>query len=265
LTLNDARFRYELSHWSRQEDPETALKQYLNLGERPFNKIKQRLISVLAGDVHGKTILDYGGGAGIMAIPFAKNGANVLLVDAEDGALRTAAFYAATEGVENSVTTLHSETFPTVLSKRRFDLVIAKDIIEHIADDASFLQNLASCQRPGDILIVSTQNSFSLNYLLEGSYQKYWCNNRGWMGWDKTHLRFYTSVSLGAKLREAGYHPQRWASIYILPYTILGWLSLSKIKIEMPWLRWFDLVLGRAFPFNRCGWNIIVRAEKVAR
>ena len=260
----DARIRYESSHWSRQEDPETALKQYLRLGERAFNKTKQSLISALAGEVQGKTVLDYGGGAGIMAIPFAENGADVLLVDAEDHALRAASFYARTQGVENGVTTLQSETFPAVLADRRFDLVIAKDIIEHIADDVSFLRDLASCQNEGGVLVLSTQNSFSLNYALEGSYQKYWCGNRSWMGWDRTHLRFYTSVSLARKLRAAGYIPRRWASVFIIPYSILGWLSLSKIQIEIPSLRWFDLVIGRIFPFNRCGWNIIVRAEKRA-
>jgi 2-polyprenyl-6-hydroxyphenyl methylase/3-demethylubiquinone-9 3-methyltransferase len=262
--LNENRLRYESSHWSREEEPEAALKQYLRLGDRAFNKTKQTLISALAGDVQGRTILDYGGGAGIMAIPFAKSGADVLLVDAEERALRTADFYARSQGVGDRVTTLHSETFPAALASRRFDLIVAKDIIEHVADDVSFLRDLAGCQKEGGTLILSTQNSFSLNYALEGSYQKYRCGNQNWMGWDKTHLRFYTSVSLARKLKAAGYIPRKWASVYIIPYTILGWLTLSKISIEISSLSWFDLLAGRIFPFNRCGWNIIVHAEKCA-
>jgi len=196
MKLSEERIRYDGSHWSREEDEKKALDQYLLLGDRAFNRTKSNLILSMTGDVSGKKVLDYGGGAGIMAIPYAKAGADVVLVDAEANALRTARFYARREGVEANIRMIQSESFPPALKDERFDIVLAKDIIEHIQEDQQFLSDLFNCQHRGGILLLSTQNSRSLNYLLEGSYQKYWCGNTGWCGWDNTHLRFYTPASL---------------------------------------------------------------------
>jgi 2-polyprenyl-6-hydroxyphenyl methylase/3-demethylubiquinone-9 3-methyltransferase len=164
--------------------------------------------------------------------------------------------------VEERIRTLHAPAFPPELRKERFDVVIAKDIVEHVEDDQQLLADLGTCQNPGGLLLVSTQNCRSLNYLVEGSYQKYWCGNEKWCGWDPTHLRFYSPASLTRKLVRAGYRVQRWASVYIVPYNILSWLFLLKLQVELPALHHFDLVLGRVFPFNRMGWKIIVCATR---
>ncbi len=257
------RLRYGESHWSREVDVKKAFEQYLHLGERVFNKKKIVLFNTLTKDVEGKTILDYGGGAGIMAIPFARNGANVVIVDAEQNALRTATFYASRLKVGDRIKTIHSEAFPIGLRNEQFDIIIAKDIIEHIEYDQEFLIDLSECQNIGGVLLLSTQNSFSLNYLVEGGYQKYWCKNSNWFGWDETHLRFYTSSILKDKLGKAGYKAQSCYGMYIIPYDILSWLFFYKFKVSLPVLHFFDLLFGKVFPFNRLGWNIIVRAERV--
>ncbi len=262
MESSEERTRYDSSHWSREEDEKKALDQYLRLGERVFNKTAIKLIVSMTGDVSGKKVLDYGGGAGIMAIPYAKAGADVVLVDAEANALRTARFYARREGVEEKIRMIQSESFPPTLKDERFDIILAKDIIEHIQEDQQFLSDLFNCQHRDGILVLSTQNSRSLNYLLEGSYQKYWRGNTGWCGWDQTHLRFYTPASLRHKLEKAGYRVERWASVYLVPYNILSWLCLLKVSIEIPALHYCDLSIGRIFPFNRLGWNIVVRAGR---
>jgi len=254
------KLRYAEHHWSRETDKSLALERYLALGERPFNKTKQQLLLKLAGDVAGMRVLDYGGGAGYMAIPLALAGADVTIVDAEANGLKTAQFYAEREGVAHRLTTIHSETVPDELKTGTFDLVMGKDIVEHIEDDTQFLRDLAACQTPGGAVVLSTQNSQSLNYLIEGSYHKYKDGIRDWRGWDPTHLRFYTPASLAKKLAAAGYETQRWASVYVIPYNIIKWLTLLKVRVEIPALRYVDLTAGRVFPFNRTGWNIVVRA-----
>ena len=257
-----SRLKYDESHWSREEDARKALDQYLRLGAKPFNRTKQELLLALASDVAGKRVLDYGGGAGYMAIPLAKAGASVTIVDAEANGLATAQYYAAKEGVGDRLKMIHATKVPEQLKGEDFDLVMAKDIVEHIEDDDAFLRDLAACQATDGTLVLSTQNSFSLNYLIEGSYNKYRVGNPNWCGWDPTHLRFYTSTSLARKLVGAGYRPVRWASVYILPYNIVSWLTLLKLQVELPSLRWLDLTLGRVFPLNRTGWNIMVRAVR---
>lgn len=256
------KLRYAETHWAREEDADKALRQYLALGQKPYNKTKQDLILSLLGDVSGKRILDYGGGAGYMAIPLAKAGAHVTVVDAEENGLQTALYYAKRENVAASVETFQSELVPDELKDGAFDVVLAKDIIEHIEDDQQFLDDLAACQASGGTLVLSTQNSRSLNYLIEGSYQKYRVGNSNWCGWDPTHLRFYTSTSLRSMLRNAGYRTERWASVYIVPYDIVNWMTMLKLDLELPALRYIDLTLGKVFPLNRTGWNIIVKASK---
>lgn len=258
------RLKYDESHWTREGDVEKGLEQYLELAGRAFNRTKSDLFKRLLGDVNGKKILDYGGGAGIMSIPMAEDGAHVVMVDAEANALHTARRYAEKRLVADSIRIIHSECLPESLKKERFDVIIAKDVVEHIEDDQKFLKDLARCQKKGGVMLLSTQSKTSLNYLLEGGYQKYWRKNSKWRGWDQTHLRFYTPALLKERLRNAGYKPVKWAGVYILPYNILSWFSLCKINITIPRLRHFDLLLGRRFPFNRLGWNVIVRAEKTA-
>jgi len=256
------RLRYESTHWARVADERQALEQYLRLGDKVYNRTKFAMFADLAGDVRGKRILDYGGGAGILAIPYAKAGAQVVIVDAEANALRTAEYYAKVEGVAERVRTIRSDTFPVALKRERFDIVIAKDIVEHIAEDEQFIRDLSACQVPGGMLILSTQNSRSLNYLIEGGYQRFWKGNRNWLGWDRTHVRFYTPASLRRKLGQAGYTARRWAGVFIVPYDLPSWLLLLKRRIELPMLHHVDLVLGRWFPFNRLGWNVIVAATR---
>ena len=258
----DDRLRYDSSHWAREADEQKALDDYLKLGDKVYNRTKFKLFMSLAGDVRGKRILDFGGGAGIVSVPYAKAGAHVTIVDAEANALRTARLYADREGVGERVETIQALSVPASLQTTRFDIVVAKDIVEHVPEDEQLLRDLARCQAPGGTMLLSTQNSQSLNYLIEGSYQKYWCGNKGWLGWDSTHVRFYTSASLRGKLKRAGYRANRWASVFVVPYDILSWLFLGKVRFEVPALHHIDLTLGRVFPFNRFGWNVIVRATR---
>jgi len=258
----DSRLRYGAQHWARAEDEGAALDQYLRLADRVYNRTKFTLFERLAGDVRGKRILDYGGGAGILAIPYAKAGAEVVIIDAEANALRTAEFYAAREGVARQVRTICARTLPAAVKNERFDIVFAKDIVEHVEDDVQLLTDLGECQAGGGLLLLSTQNSRSLTYLIEGTYQRYWRGNKRWLGWDRTHLRFYTPGDLRHKLGRAGYRAERWAGVYILPYDLVSWLLLLKKRIELPVLHHFDLTLGRCFPFNRFGWNVIVSAVR---
>ena len=256
------RLRYDGSHWACDADTERALDQYLRLGDKVYNKTKLKLFLALAGDVRGKRVLDYGGGAGILAIPLAKAGATVVLVDAEANALKTAELYARREGVQDRLRTIQSIAFPPSLREERFDLVIAKDIVEHMEEDQQFLIDVSRCQDAHGVLILSTQSSQSLNYLIEGSYQKYWRGNREWRGWDQTHVRFYTPASLRRRLAIANYRANRWASVFLVPYNLPSWLLLLRVNMELPGLHFLDLWLGRVFPFNRWGWNIIVRAGR---
>lgn len=257
------RRRYHETHWSRIEDPEVALANYLKMYSDNYNHSKAEIYRRMLGDVTGKRILDYGGGAGYMTVMLAVAGAEVVLVDAEDNALKTALHYAGKQGVASRVSTIRSVTVPTELKDEKFDIVISKDVIEHVEDDGSFIKDLYECLKPGGLLFISTQNSHSLNYLIEGTAYRLFRPQVKWMGWDRTHLRFYTPSSLRALIEDRGFIAERVASAYIIPYKILSLFTAGRCKFEFGFLKHFDYAFGSKRPFCNWGWNIIIQSRKM--
>lgn len=256
------RLRYPEDHWARREPTEEGVDRFLAGYREVYNRTTVALFERVLGNVAGRRVLDYGGGAGFMTALCAEKGARVTLVDAEPNALETAKLLARRRGVLDRVETICAEEFPEELAARRFEVVILKDVIEHIRDDDVLLRNLSRCQEAGGRLVLSTQNQWSCNYLLEGAYQRWWVGNGDWHGWDPTHVRFYSPSSLTRQLRRAGYEPRRWCGAYVVPYNILSWLVLLRREIVLENLHKLDLWGGGIFPFNRCGWNVIVSAER---
>lgn len=257
------RLRYDTSHWSRTEEPQEALDKYLKQYSNAYNSTKAKLFELmLEEDLTGKRVLDYGAGVGYMTIMCAKKGAEVVAIEAEPTAIEAAQLYAKDRSVSQQCTFIQATDLPHELREEYFDIIIAKDIIEHIEEDEAFIKHLTEHLKVGGQIILSTQNSLSLYYYLEGLFQKFWLKNMDWCGWDTTHLRFYSPLSLKKILRDAGFKSLRWASVYVIPYNIVQWLLLRRKKIVINGLRHFDLTFGRFFPFNRVGWNIIVSARK---
>jgi 2-polyprenyl-6-hydroxyphenyl methylase/3-demethylubiquinone-9 3-methyltransferase len=114
---------------------------------------------------------------------------------------------------------------------------------------------------PGGVLVISTQNSLSINYVIQGTYHRVLRGDKKWFGWDETHLRFYTPVGLAKKLRNVGLECEAWRSVYLVPYKIPRIGTAEKKFYRLDALSWIDRTLGGVFPYNRLGWNVIVRAR----
>lgn len=253
---------YPPHHWLRSDDPEEVLSAYENQQRLAYSRVKNAFVRELLGDLSGKRILDYGCGTGFFAVYAAEAGAGqVVAIDAEESAVRTARAVAQMRGVGSLCTFLHRDEFPQEFSDGRMDLVLMKDVIEHVKDDQALLNAAAAALVPGGRLVLSTQNSLSLNYLIQGTYHRLWMGNQEWFGWDPTHLRFYTPMSLSAKLTAAGLRPLAWRSVYLIPYHWPGIPGARRQIIRVTPLSWIDRMLGGIFPYNRIGWNIIVGAE----
>lgn len=260
--MNLQRKTYPDDHWLRSHDPEKALAAYLDQQHKAYSRAKNAFIHELLGDLKGKRFLDYGCGAGMFTVLAALEGASeVVGVDAEDTALSTAVHFARQEGVHNLCTFIHSEEFPSFSCRDRFDVILMKDVIEHVPDDQGLLREAAASVVPGGRIVLSTQNSLSLNYLLQGTYHRVLRGNKEWFGWDETHLRFYTPMSLHRKLQAVGFESVAWRSVYLIPYKLPPLPSSDKMFLRLDALSWVDRKLGGIFPYNRLGWNIIVKAE----
>lgn len=109
----------------------------------------------------GRTALDAGCGAGLLAEPLARMGAQVTGVDAAPENIGAAQAHAAAGGLAIDYIAGEVEQ----LGDRRFDLVTSMEVVEHVTDPAAFIATLAGLVAPGGLLILSTPNRTPLSRL----------------------------------------------------------------------------------------------------
>jgi 2-polyprenyl-6-hydroxyphenyl methylase/3-demethylubiquinone-9 3-methyltransferase len=245
-------------------DPDEAMRIYLEQRKDIYERRKESVIAEVLdgfyrteGGLRGKSVLEIGAAGGIFTSRFLGHGATVTCVDiCEPIIAKSRELHPAAQFFIGDATDIDIPD-----SNCRFDLVFAKDVIEHIDRDAMFLKNMYRYVKPGGAIVVVTQNSQSLNYLVQGGYH-YLRGNWPWYGWDYTHLRFYSSRTLRKVLRESGFAPDRWFGSYYFPYRLLSdrlgrWIEGGVFCLPE------ILHFNRAWPLDRLGWSIGVIARKL--
>lgn len=106
--------------------------------------------------LQGLTALDLGCGGGLASAPLARMGANVTAIDASAEAIGAARAYASQVGLDIDFRCTSAEAL--VQTGVCFDLVVALEIVEHVADVAAFLGAASALVRPGGLLALSTIN-----------------------------------------------------------------------------------------------------------
>jgi 2-polyprenyl-6-hydroxyphenyl methylase/3-demethylubiquinone-9 3-methyltransferase len=120
-------------------------------------QVDERSVHPLAG----KTALDVGCGAGLLAEPLARLGARVTAIDAAPELIDVARAHAAGQGLDIDYRHLAVENLDG-----RFDLVTSMEVIEHVAEPQAFLTSLAARLALGGLLIMSTPNRTARSRLL---------------------------------------------------------------------------------------------------
>jgi 2-polyprenyl-6-hydroxyphenyl methylase/3-demethylubiquinone-9 3-methyltransferase len=144
----------------------------------------------------GKSALDVGCGAGLLAEPLARLGAKVTAIDAAPGLIAAARLHAGGQGLD-------IDYRPAAVEKigGRFDLVTSMEVIEHVADPATFVRALAARLAPGGLMVVSTPNKTALSRLLMvGLAEAIGAIPKGTHDFDK----FIAPETLKAMLADAG-------------------------------------------------------------
>ena len=111
--------------------------------------------------LEGKSALDVGCGAGLLAEPLARLGAKVTGLDAAPELIAVAREHAERQGL--SVDYRAGDLFDL---EGQFDLITCMEVIEHVADPEAFLKALARRLAPGGLLVLSTPNATGWSKLL---------------------------------------------------------------------------------------------------
>lgn len=146
--------------------------------------------------LEGKSALDVGCGAGLLAEPLARLGATVTAIDAAAELIDAAVAHAAGQGL--AIDYRHAAVEDM---EGTFDLVTSMEVIEHVADPQAFLQGLADRLAPGGLMILSTPNRTALSRLLMVTIAE----NIGQIPKaTHDHAKFITPDELKAMMKAAG-------------------------------------------------------------
>ena len=109
----------------------------------------------------GRRAADVGCGAGLLAEPLARLGAEVTGIDAAPENIAAARAHALGQGLEIDYRVGGAEALDG-----RFDLVTSLEVVEHVADPAAFVGALAAAVAEGGLLILSTPNRTAWSRLI---------------------------------------------------------------------------------------------------
>ena len=150
----------------------------------------------------GPTVLSLGCGRARLELELERLGARVTGIDSNPVACATAR-ERIHEVIESDLA--RPETVAAILGARRFDWIIAADVLEHFADGGALLRDYLRFLAPGGQLIVSLPNVALWSnrlHLLSGRFDYEPTGVR-----DRTHLRFYTIKTARQLLRSVGLTP----------------------------------------------------------
>ena len=111
--------------------------------------------------LEGKTALDVGCGAGLLAEPLVRLGAKVTGLDASPEVISVARDHAAAVGLEIDYRVGDIQEL-----QGQFDLITCMEVVEHVADPAAFIRALANRLAANGLLIMSTPNATGLSKFL---------------------------------------------------------------------------------------------------
>ncbi len=150
-------------------DPKGKFKPLHEINPVRIGYIKQQIAQHFGKDadairaLEGLSLLDIGCGGGLICEPMHRMGADITGIDASEENIKTARTHAEQGGLEIDYRATTAEDLLT--TGAQFDVVLALEIVEHVADAESFIASCAGLVKSGGLLIMSTMNRTPQSYL----------------------------------------------------------------------------------------------------
>ena len=176
----------------------------------------------------GLRILDIGCGGGILSEPLARLGAGVTGIDPVAESIGVAQAHAQSSGLVIDYRCATAEDLER--EGQAFDIVVASEVVEHVADVGSFLGTCRSLCRPGALLIMSTLNRTAKSYglVIVAAEQILGLIPPGTHDWKK----FIKPRELEAALDRAGFKITRESGIVFSPLKAAWTLSAADLSMN---------------------------------
>ena len=187
-------------------DPNGKFRPLHKLNPTRIAYIRDRALETFAGKANvpkplkGHKILDIGCGGGLVSEPLARLGAQMTAIDATERNVGIASVHAEQSGLEIDYRFATAESL--VAAGESFDLVLALEVVEHVADVPAFVAAVADLVRPGGGVVFSTLSRTPKAFLMAivgAEYVMRWLP-RGTHDW----RRFLRPSELSAACRRSG-------------------------------------------------------------
>lgn len=236
----------EYPRFNRQRESGSPLQKLSQ--QHALNRQRERLERRLHGP--GK-LLDVGCATGQFLNHMRESGWDVVGVELNPSA---ANYGRDTYKLDIKIGTLEKSHFPN----GTFDVVTLWDVLEHVPDPRTTLDEIARILRPGGLLVASTPNPTCIEAYLFGPH---------WIGWERPrHLHLFPPRLLHLYLANAGFDEivtESFAGRLAVTLTSLAyWLKTTKIppRIWRPCLR-----LAYSWPLRLATWPVYRLAEAFNR
>ncbi len=149
----------------------------------------------------GLKVLDIGCGGGLLCEPITRLGADVTGIDASEKNIQIAALHAKQTGLKITYRAISGEDMAK--TKARFDVILNMEVLEHVADIASFLKSCRTLLKQDGCMLFSTINRTPRAYALAILGAEYI------LGWlpkgTHSYQKFIKPSELDRYLKEAGF------------------------------------------------------------
>ena len=225
-----ARFAAQAASWW---DPEGSFRPLHRLNPVRLGFIRDTLAAHFGRDprslspFEGLSLCDVGCGGGLIAEPMARLGFAVTGIDADEDAIAVAREHAASSGLAIDY---RSETAESLAGEQRqFDVVLALELIEHVADPNALLTACSALVKPGGAFIGATLNRTPQAYALAivgAEYLMRWLP-RGTHDW----RRFLRPSEFVLGLKRVGLNPMQLRG---LRYRLAGsdWVLSDDLSVN---------------------------------